>query len=262
MWNPFKKKPVLSDEDCFFQTATFKWLLKHYGGDEFYKETELILPTRDFFPEQVSSAEEVAESTFKYVKKYAGMEKWPCKLEAQEPDPERKLAPTLLVQGGENSPLGTFSANNPKEIKITYNPALTSNPSQLVATFAHELAHYLTATCPEPPPGGWENWEFATDIAAVFLGFGVFMANTAFNFMQYTDVDSQGWSSSRNGYLSEAEFSFSLAVFIKLKEIDPAGVFPYLDSSVKTFVKRSLNELNASNSYHELKSVKYVAINS
>ena len=72
----------------------------------------------------------------------------------------------------------------------------------MVATFAHELSHYLTATAPEPPPGGWDNWEFATDICASFLGFGIFVANSAFSFNQYTEVDSQGWQSSRGGYLT------------------------------------------------------------
>ncbi|MDX6851136.1 hypothetical protein SCD92_17290, partial [Gilvimarinus sp. SDUM040013] len=64
---------------------------------------------------------------------------------------------------------------------VFQQPARTS-PTQLVATFAHELSHYLTCTANEPPPGGWDNWEFATDIAATFLGFGVFMANSSFNF--------------------------------------------------------------------------------
>ncbi|MDH4318404.1 MAG: hypothetical protein OEV64_08445 [Desulfobulbaceae bacterium] len=44
----------------------------------------------------------------------------------------------------------------------------------MIATFAHELSHYLIATAPEPPPGGWESWKFATDIGATFLGFGIF----------------------------------------------------------------------------------------
>lgn len=190
------------------------------------------------------------------------MEDWPCELRAQEPDPDRKVAPTVIIQGGEDSPLGTFSTESSKKTIITYNPAITSSPNQLVATFAHELAHYLTGTCQEPPPGGWENWEFATDIAAVFLGFGIFMANSAFNFKQYTDVDSQGWSASRSGYLSEAEFAFALGIFIKLQEIDPDEVYPYLDLNIKSMVKKSLSELSESQSYVELTRVEYIPADS
>ena len=231
-------------------------MLRNYGGDAFYKETSLVLPTKEFFPGSADTSEEMAELIFGHVKNHAGMNEWPCKLEAQEPDPERRMAATLAVQGGEYSPLGTFSADKENEITITYNPAIVGNSTQLIATLAHELAHYLTGTCQEEPPGGWDNWEFATDIAAVFMGFGIFQANSAFNFSQYTDVDSQGWASSRSGYLSEAEFSFSLAVFIKLKEIEPSEVYPHLKDSIKSYVKKALGELEVSEQFNALRSVE------
>ena len=47
------------------------------------------------------------------------------------------------------------------------------------ATFAHELARYLVETFEEPAPGGDALLEPAVDIAAVFMGFGLFMANSA-----------------------------------------------------------------------------------
>ena len=253
---------MLSDEDYQFQIETYTWLLKYFGGDAFYKDTILVLPTEEFFPESVDAPEQVAEQTFKYVKKYANMEDWPCKLCAQEPDPDRKVAPTVIIQGGDDSPLGTISAEDSDRIIITYNPTIISDPTQLVATFAHELAHYLTGTCKIAPPGGWENWEFATDIAAVFMGFGIFMANSAFSFTQFTEVDAHGWSSSRSGYLSEAEFSFSLAIFIMLKEINPKEIYPFLDINIKSYLKKSLKELNASQSYLGLKKVECVSISS
>ncbi|TLU67496.1 hypothetical protein FE810_00640 [Thalassotalea litorea] len=125
----------------------------------------------------------------------------------------------------------------------------------MIATFAHELAHYLTASAKQEPPGGWENWEFATDITATFLGFGVFMANSAFNFRQYTDSDSQGWQASRNGYLTEAEHVFSLALFIQLKGISPATVTPFLKSHLRKMLKKALAEIDSSNIVAQLKSV-------
>lgn len=257
MLNFLKNRQLVSDENVIFQIESYRWLLKNFGGNEFYEQATLVLPTEDFFPELINSPEEAAEITFKYVKKYAGMEDWPCDLRAQKPDPDRKLAPTVLIQGGDQSPLGTISAEKSKKIVITYNPAVVLDPIQLVATFAHELAHYLTGTCQESPPGGWENWEFVTDIAAVFMGFGIFMANSAFNFKQFSDDDSHGWSTSRSGYLSETEISFSLAIFLKLKEINPKEVYSHLDTNVKTYVKKSLKVLNELQSFQELNKVQY-----
>lgn len=178
MFGIFKKKPVLSQDDILFQVETYKWLMKYFGGNDFYNNTLLILPTSEFFPSKVSSEKEAAFETFSQVKKYAGMENWDCNLTEQDEDPNPIVGSTLLVQGTESSPLGTFSVKE-ETVQITYNPSLLKQPTQLVATFAHELAHYLTATSKEEPPGGWENWEFATDLTAVFLGFGIFMCRNS-----------------------------------------------------------------------------------
>ncbi len=257
MLNIFKPKPLLSKEDQEFQHASYAWLLKHFGGNDFYKDAQLILPTKDFFPAQVNSPEEAAQTVFNQVKKYAGLEDWSCTLIAQEEDPNLVVAPTLVVRGIENNPSGTFSVDENNEAVITYNPNLSASPMEMVATFAHELSHYLTSTAPEPPPGGWDNWEFATDICASFLGFGVFMANAAFSFNQYTSVDSQGWQSSRAGYLTEAEYSYSLALFLTLKDMPFEKALRHCDPNIKKNLKIAKKELTNNSIVRELHNVKY-----
>jgi len=262
LWNPFRSKPILSKEDELFQIETYRWLLTHFGGINFYEETQLILPTEEFFPSKVNSPEEAARNTFDMVKKYSGLEEWPCTLKVQEEDPNLVVGETLIVQNAEHNPHGTFSVNEKNEAVITYNSKLVSNPSQMVATFAHELAHYLTGTSPEPPPGGWNNWEFATDIAATFLGFGIFQANSVFNFKQYSDVGTHGWETSGGGYLSEAEHSYSLGIFLLLKNISPNIAYPHCDGNIKAHLKGVLKELEEKPYIKELRLVKYVDQNS
>lgn len=254
---PIRKVPVITEEERLFLIDVYKWLLRNFGGDTFYKKTSLILPVAEFFPGLFSPGETVAETVFQYVRKYAGMKDWPFELKAQGVDPERKVPPSIAIEGNDYRPLGTFSDKNPEKVVITYDPSLTSRPTQLVATFAHELAHYLTRGCAEPPPGGWENWEAATDITAVFMGFGVFMANGVFTFSQYTDGDSHGCRSSQSGYLSEEMMSFALGIFIKLKEIKPYTIYRYLEPDIKSFLIESLKELNESQDCIELSDVKY-----
>ncbi|MBW9275268.1 MAG: hypothetical protein K1563_16425 [Candidatus Thiodiazotropha sp. (ex. Lucinisca nassula)] len=262
MWNPFRSTQLLTEEDSYFQFECFKWLLTHFGGDDFYKGIELVLPTEEYFPAVVDSSESAAQTTFNQVKMFAGLEKWPVKLEEQEEDPNIHIGDTLIVQNVDPNPLGTFSSNVNDEIKITYNPKIVSDPQQMVATFAHELSHYLTGTAHEPPPGGWENWEFATDIGATFLGFGIFMANSAFSFRQYSSGGISGWQTSGSGYLSEAEHSYSLAVFLRLKEIPPEKAIPYCDRSINAYVKQALKEIDSGNIIQELRGIKYVPQNS
>jgi hypothetical protein len=254
----FKSKPLLSQSDIEFQVATFKWLLKNFGGDDFYKTTDLVLPTKEYFPSKVDSLKDAASETFETVQKHAGLENWTCRLEIQEEDADPIVAPTIAIQNAPTSPHGTFQATEENEVIITYNPSLASQPIQLVATFAHELAHYLTATSKEEPPGGWENWEFATDITATFLGFGVFMSNSAFSFSQFSGTDSQGWKSSRSGYLSESEHIYALAIFIELKGLPVDSAFVHLKPHLRKLLKKAHKELVKSNVIEELKRVELI----
>ena len=41
MLNFLKSKPLISKADIEFQVASFKWLLKNFGGDDFYKTKHL-----------------------------------------------------------------------------------------------------------------------------------------------------------------------------------------------------------------------------
>lgn len=251
----FKSKPILSSEDIEFQVATFEWLLKNFGGKDFYEDINLVLPTKEYFPSVVENETEVAHETFDAVKKHAGLEEWPCSLQVQESDIDIKVAPTIVMQDVPKTPLGTFEVKAKDDIVITYNPELVKDPARLISTYAHELAHYLTATSVEAPPGGWDNWEFATDITATYLGFGIFMANSAFSFGQYADNESQGWQYSRNGYLTENEHIFALAIFLNLKDIPVEKAVPYLKKSLVKTLRKAVKQVADSDYIGELKAI-------
>ncbi|MET0081105.1 MAG: hypothetical protein ABW119_21820, partial [Candidatus Thiodiazotropha lotti] len=63
------------------------------------------------------------------------------------------------------------------------------------------------------------------------------------------------------GYLTEAEHSYALAIFLLLKEIEPEYAFPHCDVNVKGYLKRALDELEGSNAIVELREVAYVPQN-
>ena len=121
--------------------------------------------------------------------------------------------PTAAVIDAPSSPLGTYQPSDGRHL-ITVNPKSLADLEQLIAVLAHEICHPILLTISEEPPGGPEAEEFATDLAMVFFGFGIFGANTAFVHRQYQDAatGSQGWSISRSGYLSQNEWGFALAV--------------------------------------------------
>ena len=153
----------------------------------------------------------------------------------------------MIVQGLKRAPLGTFSLSEDsgESVRITYNPDLLQNRISLVATFAHELSHYLIAAAKSEPPGGWESNEFVTDLAGVFLGFGVFLVNSSFNFRQYTELQSEGWSYEKHGYLSERDLLYALAIFSVTLNIEPADVTPHLKTWMGGDFRKAIKEVAA-----------------
>jgi len=140
--------------------------------------------------------------------------------------------------------VGTFSVSE-DTVRITYEPTLLADPECLIATFAHELAHYLLATAPSAPPCAEDEHEYLTDLTAVHLGFGVFMANSVFDFQQFGDSVMQGWHSKRTGYLPEQDMVFATALFIAAKELDPAPGYQCLKPHLGKMLRRALRDLAA-----------------
>lgn len=238
MFGLFRKGPLLDAELTQWQFDCFEWLLQHTGGIEAFKQRRMILPTPRFFPHDGSSEHAFAEMIFNQVRAYAGMADWPCMLQCQEADPNTMVSPHAFVQGAPSSPAGTFRALSEGGALITYSPKQLRDPMSLVATFAHELAHYRTAGFPEPPPGGWEVWEPATDLTAAFLGFGIFLANSRFNFSHFDDGRTAGWRWQQQGYLSEVEVLHMHAIFSVVLGMDQRETLPHLKSALRGIFKR------------------------
>lgn len=219
-----------------FTEQRAKWLYQHFRWLEenlparVVPERPLILPTKTFYPDNFSRDHASAEKAFIRTKNLLEMEEWPCVL-LLDHDDTGEINETLRRAGifGESSrkgAAGTFSTSD--SVEITYSANLLKDPVGLVATFAHELSHYLLATVKETPPAGWEELEPLTDLTAVVEGFGVFLCNSAFSFSGWSDGLSEGWSTSRQGYLSVSELAFSLGIFCVRNRIDPKLAAPFL----------------------------------
>lgn len=204
------------DRDEFdWLLAVFAWLVQTVDRDQAYREARTILPTRDFFPPSNLEGHERAVELFEQVRAHAGMASWPCELVAGEAERETRIATGHALKHDYSPPGGTFGHDG-NSVVITYNPSALARPADLVATFAHELAHYLIHADGSRPPGGEELEEHATDVAAVFLGFGVFQANGAKNFAQFQNEAESGWEMRRLGYLSEEALAAALAIFVRM----------------------------------------------
>jgi hypothetical protein len=211
--------PIEADE-FEWMLACFRWFMDEFGGERGLHGEALVLPDTTTFPPSRAQGHERAVELFEAVKRRAGMSHWQCDLIAGEAERDTRVTTGHALRHISKPPaLGTFSYANGR-YRITYNPSELKRPQSLVATFAHELAHYLLHTARTPSPGGRDLHEHATDLAAVYLGFGIFMANSSKTFSQFQDFGEQGWAMRPQGYLSELALTTGLALFVRLSSAD------------------------------------------
>jgi hypothetical protein len=212
MRNPFRAhpKPFLDAARREWQFETFAWLLRNCGGYPKFLETTLVQPTEEHFPDPGMHGHAGVVALFRRVRDHAGMADWPCAVEPESTGP----------RGEQTSP--------DRMPVITYKPG-EIQPDTLVATFAHELARYLVESFEEPAPGGVMLHEPAIELAAVFMGFGLFMANASFD-------------SARYG-LNEGELVHALAMFCLLRKIEPESVAPLLNPHLRKYLRLATQDL-------------------
>ena len=213
-----------TEERALWLYRHYRWLEDHLPVRKSPARATLVVPTGKFFPDPYAADHVSAEMLFHRVKSLMGMEAWNCRFE-QRRDEEKEMRDDLAKSGvmgrfSSKGAAGTFSMSSDQEVVISYSASSLRDPSALIATFAHELCHYLLAVVEDEPPATWKELEPLTDLSAVLEGFGLFLCNTAFQFKQWTSFDKQGWSYSRKGYLTEAELGFSLAIFCIRNQLD------------------------------------------
>lgn len=207
---PFRPKPksFLDPARRDWQFETFAWLLRHTGGFQKFTESALVLPTEQYFPDRGLKGHAGVAALFRRVRQHAGMEDWPFAVEAEKGEPrvvEDASIPVITYQRG------------------------TLDPIALVAHFAREFARHLVMTFDEAPPGGEASREAAVELAAVFMGFGLFMANSAANQVAYQ--------------LSEGELAHALAMFCLLGRKAPDSADTHLNPHLRKHVRLAARDL-------------------
>lgn len=241
----FKTAPVIDLGSKDWILDTYLWAIEEFDLSVFSKQSQLILPTNEFYPGKVSSVHEMAQSVFNHTLNYAGMEAWPIKL-VEPQQIQISSIPALVVGDTLRGDLAKISIveQQLRTINISYNPAQVNQPQDLVSSFAQILSTILVMQAKTPPPGGKEFINQAIDLVACFMGFGVIFSNTAYQFRGGCGSCNNA-KANRQASLSEPDTVYALAVFCVLKSITTRQVLPHLKSHLKKTFKDAVKELTA-----------------
>lgn len=178
---------AIEDDIADWVEDRFAILLEQLAHEQSVRETELALPNDLRFVAEAATKEKRAALIYQVVAQMCGFEGWPVTLTAMGDEGPLDLSSHIIVPS-QNTAAGSISSNDDGETEIRFSRDILDSPSELIATFAHELAHLLLHTRGVEEGVSAEDAELLTDLAAVYMGFGVFLANSAFELVQFNDV--------------------------------------------------------------------------
>ncbi len=244
MFQFLKPSKLLDETSAQWMFDTFAWALRNFDATVFSNETILVTPSNAHFPGRETSAEGMTSLIFDKVKTYAGVQHWPCRL-MDEYDVENIAPPRVQIDGPVWGAAGVAptSVDESQKLIVVYSQDHLRDPEVMIANFAHTLAQYLGTTATEVPPGGEENWPHVTELLAVFMGFGVMMANSANTAKIRSCSSCSGPAVERQNYLSQYDITYALAIFCCLKGIPAQQAVGQLKSSLRSFFKKAMKDV-------------------
>lgn len=241
----FAPKLPIYEEDRQWVDDGFRRLEKMLGRPRII-EAQVILPTAEHFPDPYDNTPEAAARLLLRVCGYMRVDRSQIELEIfpDETEELRKVLPSWHGKSGKCAAgMYLHDANNDGRSDqerpiVAIRSSLLRDPLALVATVAHELGHVILLggrlmdrKAPDHEP--------MTDLLTVFLGLGIFTANSAGRFRQFQDETRQGWSMQRLGYLPEEVFGYALARFAGERGEDRPEWVNHLSTNVRAYFKRS-----------------------
>jgi hypothetical protein len=238
----FSPKLPVDDEERLWVDEGFARLVKMLGRSRLL-DARVILPNPEYFPDAYDGSEAAAEILFRRVCDYMQVDRRRLRLEIF-PDETEELRETSHwhIDTGRHA-AGVYIRDGATEedgdrVVIALRSTLLKEPFALVATIAHELGHvillgggHMDRNTPDHEP--------MTDLLTVFLGFGIFSANSAARFKQYSEAGWHGWSMQRLGYLPQEIYGYALARFAAERGERKPEWTRHLSTNVRVYFKRS-----------------------
>jgi len=242
--NLFKKTPVLDESAINWLHQAYAWCFRHFNRSVFENHTILVIPNDTHFPGSEHHLDGMANLIFTHVQRYAGLTHWPCQVDdaTRLTSIETPKIKTIGVLRDDDQANSLQLEEETPVFVIPYNPHQVGNPEALIASYAHILAYYLGTMAKDAPPNGKEYWPQATEVLAIFMGFGLMFANSAYTFRGgcgscYNPL------ANRDAALSEHEATYALAMFAVLKKINNQQVLPHLKKYLRGFYKRAVQDV-------------------
>jgi hypothetical protein len=235
----FEPACPVSDEEKAWVDGRMSWLVTQFGIERLRTGT-LVLPTEEFFPDPYDESEEAMTRMFHRVCGYMDVDTARVQVEFFSDPCWAELVPGYrLVREG---PSFGGLYDEQETVTIRLEIGLRYYPMAMVGVMAHELGHFHLLGCRRITQEE-EDHEPLTDLTALFLGLGIFGANSAVPYTQPADTSRHGWGLSATGYLTHPFYAYALALYAWVRGDTHPAWSKHLCADVRGMFKSALRYL-------------------
>ena len=235
MW-PFKSTPesILNAEDEAWQLEVWRWMFRAWGGAADFRLRHVVVPTQADFPTLFAAGKCDPHAVFADVARLARMD-----------DLRFHVVEQVYSQTDDDGPLEEAGTRH----TILWRPDEAGAPWRLTLRFALELAAVKVGGARPKPPKSHGLEDCVVDIAAAYLGFGVFGADAAIarrlvpSTVAGAPIPVRGVTGfiqeARQTALREQDWTFALALFLALKAAPIDPLLPFLKADLEAPLRRA-----------------------
>jgi hypothetical protein len=214
----------------------FCWLTNELGLDRL-QSGQTVLPTKDFLPLTYECTEDGIHDLMCRVASFMNVDSTTLNLGFYEDN-------TPQYEGFINSRSAGLYTTTGDKFDIWLEVRSLDNPASVIGTLSHEIGHVVLlgqnrVSTDEP------DHEELTDLLTVFLGLGIFPANSVVHESNWRDGQLSGWSVGKRGYMSMDMYGYALSLYTLARD-DPSPQWAsHLRPDVRAALKRSVRYIES-----------------
>ena len=225
-WKKRTPKCPVDPETKKWLEDKFSWLADEFGLATVCSATT-IEPTSEFLPTEYKANGPVIDDLMARVANF--MNVVPESLVLSYYDDDKPVIGEEQIE--------QFSSGNDREIWLEANSL--ENPAYVVASLSREIAHVRLCLL-DSSLANEEDHEEMSELLAIFLGVGIFLANTAFLDGSWSEGTESGWSMVRTSNLSMDMFGYALALYALARDEQQPEWARHLRPDVRVPLKNSI----------------------
>ncbi|MGD1846343.1 MAG: hypothetical protein ACFB10_13230 [Salibacteraceae bacterium] len=207
-----KIRPSVTPEDRQWIEEALLWFEKEYGAS-FLKSVPILEPTSNFFDRKFDGTAADAHYLLDKASEVLSVKSRKIDLAFFGYSTQELLKSGVTIHHEaaleQDFALGFCEEPTVGHYQIDLEIDQLSNTPLLLTTLVYELSHLKMVEeerIDEPN-------EYLADLHGVVFGFGIFMANSIWNFRQWRDNTHQGWHGQKTGFLPEEMMAYAIALF-------------------------------------------------